>query len=108
MNCYQLLEKNKEIYGLHNSELMGEDSIISLTKRFRESEHLDWLIIGTDYSGNPIGISKEGKVLLQDYDYGELPQFRSVFPCEAILYVEMSFWGSICCYGVFRGFLVLA
>ena len=21
------------------------------------------------------------------------PQFRSVFPCEAILYVEMSFWG---------------
>ena len=64
------LIKNKEIYGLHNSELMGEDSIISLTKRFREegNEHLDWLIIGTDYAGNPIGISKEGKVLLQDYD----------------------------------------
>ena len=37
-----------------------------------------------------------------------LPQFRSVFPCEAILYVEMSFWGSICCYEVFRGFLGLA
>ena len=36
------------------------------------------------------------------------PQFRSVFPCEAILYVEMSFWGSICCYEVFRGFLGLA
>ena len=68
------LIKNKEIYGLHNSELMGEDSIISLTKRFREegNEHLDWLIIGTDYAGNPIGISKEGKVLLQDYDNGEL------------------------------------
>ena len=29
-------------------------------------------IIGTDYSGNSIGINKEGKVLLQDYDYGEL------------------------------------
>ena len=68
------LKKNKEIYGLHNSELMGEESIISLTKRFREegNEHLDWLIIGTDYAGNPIGISKEGKVLLQDYDNGEL------------------------------------
>ena len=36
-----------------------------------------------------------------------IPQFRSVFSCEAILYVEMSFWGSICCYEVFRGFLGL-
>ena len=35
------------------------------------------------------------------------PQFRSVFPCEAILYVEMSFWGSICCYEDFRSFLGL-
>ena len=25
-----------------------------------------------------------------------VPQFRSFFPCEAILCVEMSFWGSIC------------
>ena len=68
------LIKSYEIYGLHNSEMMGEDSIISLTKRFREDEreHQDWLIIGTDYSGNPIGINQEGKVLLQDYDYGEL------------------------------------
>ena len=41
------------------------------------------------------------------YNYDK-PQFRSVFPCEAILYVEMSFWGSICCYEVFRGFLGLA
>ena len=74
LNFGGALIKNKEIYGLHNSELMGEDSIISLTKRFREegNEHLDWLIIGTDYAGNPIGISKEGKVLLQDYDNGEL------------------------------------
>ena len=74
LNFGGALIKNKEIYGLHNSELMGEDSIISLTKRFREegNEHLDWLIIGSDYAGNPIGISKEGKVLLQDYDNGEL------------------------------------
>ena len=51
-----------------------ETLVISLTKRFRddESDHQDWLIIGTDYAGNPIGINKEGKVLLQDYDYGEL------------------------------------
>ncbi len=37
-----------------------------------------------------------------------VPPFRSVFPCEAILCVEMSFWGSICCYEDFRGFLGLA
>ena len=68
------LINSNEIYGLHNSEMMGEDTIISLTKRFRDDEcdHQDWLIIGTDYAGNPIGINKEGKVLLQDYDYGEL------------------------------------
>ena len=36
------------------------------------------------------------------------PQFRSVFPCDAILYVEMSFCGSICCYEDYRGFLGLA
>ena len=43
-------------------------------------------------------------------DVGEFhvkPQFRSVFPCETILYVEMSFWGSICCYEALRGFLRL-
>ena len=68
------LINSNEIYGLHNSEMMGEDTIISLTKRFRDDECdlQDWLIIGTDYAGNPIGINKEGKVLLQDYDYGEL------------------------------------
>ena len=37
-----------------------------------------------------------------------IPQFRSVFPCDAILYVEMSFCGSICCYEDYRGFLGLA
>ena len=36
------------------------------------------------------------------------PQFRSVFPCESILYVEMSFCDSICCYEDYRGFLGLA
>ena len=38
-----------------------------------------------------------------------IPQFRSVFPCEVILYVEIVFLGgSICCYEVFRSFLGLA
>ena len=30
----------------------------------------DWLIIGTDYAGNPVGIDKDGKVLMLDYDFG--------------------------------------
>ncbi|RKV87689.1 MAG: SMI1/KNR4 family protein [Bacteroidetes bacterium] len=66
------LIKEKEIYGLRNSEMMGDDDIINLTKVFREneSENNDWLIIGTDYAGNPVGIDKDGKVLMLDYDFG--------------------------------------
>jgi hypothetical protein len=66
--------KAKEIYGFQNSELMGDDNVINLTKSYRqnESENKDWLIIGTDYAGNPIGINKDGKVLMQDYDFGGL------------------------------------
>ena len=64
--------KEKEIYGLRNSEMMGDDDIINLTKVFREneSENNDWLIIGKDYAGNPVGIDKDGKVLMLDYDFG--------------------------------------
>ena len=59
------LIKEKEIYGLRNSEMMGDDDIINLTKVFRENEreNNDWLIIGTDYAGNPVGIDKEVLVL---------------------------------------------
>jgi hypothetical protein len=66
--------KAKEIYGFHNSELMDDTNIIELTNSYRqnESENVDWVIIGTDYAGNPIGINREGKVLMQDYDFGEL------------------------------------
>jgi hypothetical protein len=66
--------KAKEIYGLINSELMGDDNIIELTKSYRQNEegNIDWLIIGTDYSGNSIGINKEGNVVAYDHDFGEL------------------------------------
>ena len=65
--------KSKEIYGFYNSELMGDMSIIELTKSYRENEFSssDWLIIGTDYSGNFVGINKEGNVILHDYDFEE-------------------------------------
>ena len=63
----------KEIYGLHNCGLMGDETVVDLTKRFREDTGEDdgWLVIGTDYTGNPIGIDKEGKVMMLDYDFEE-------------------------------------
>ena len=66
--------KAKEIYGLHNSELMGNETIIELTKTYRENVDGEkgWLIIGTDYAGNFIGIDKNGTVLCYDHDFGGL------------------------------------
>ena len=63
----------KEIYGFHNSELMEEDSIVELTKSYRENEDsfMDCLNIGTDYSGNFVCINKEGNVVVYDHDFGE-------------------------------------
>ena len=37
-----------------------------------------------------------------------LPQFRSVFPCEAILYVEMSFWALYVVIRIFGASWVLS
>ena len=36
------------------------------------------------------------------------PQFRSIIPCEVLLYIEVTFLGFIHWYGDFLGFLVLA
>ena len=43
-------------------------------------------------------------ILIQSLSIYFHPQFRSVFPCEAILYVEMSFWAL---YVVMRTFGLL-
>ncbi len=66
--------KNQEVYGFHSSELMDDTNIIELTESYREDEqgNEDWLIIATDYSGNSIGIDKEGKVVVYDWDLEEL------------------------------------
>jgi hypothetical protein len=73
--------KATEVYGFHNSELMSDDNIIDLTKSYRENEDGDisWLIIGTDYSGNSIGIDENGKVLVYDHDLEELHYFANSF-----------------------------
>jgi len=71
----------KEIYGFQNSELMGEDNIVELTKSYRENEDsfMDWLIIGADCSGNFIGINKEGNVVVYDHDIGEYKKLTNTF-----------------------------
>jgi hypothetical protein len=72
----------KEIYGFHNSELMEEDNIVELTKSYRENEDncsMDWLIIGTDYSANSIGINREGNVVKYDHDFGEYSVLANTF-----------------------------
>ena len=64
--------KNQEIYGFHNSELMDETDIVELTELYREDGGKEkWLIIGTDYSGNSIGIDENGKIIVNDHDFGE-------------------------------------
>ena len=64
--------KNKEIYGFHNSELMDDTDIVELTELFREDDGNEkWLIIGTDYCGNSIGMDENGKILVHDHDVGE-------------------------------------
>lgn len=63
-----------EIYGFHNSEMMDEVTVVDMTLSYREDEdgETNWLIIGTDYSGNPIGINSEGNVVCYDHDFDEL------------------------------------
>lgn len=66
--------KSTEVYGLgDNSELMSDENIVDLTKSYRDDDdgEPDWLIIGSDYSGNAIGINKEGKVITYDHDLDE-------------------------------------
>ncbi|APU09438.1 1,3-beta-glucan synthase regulator [Cellulophaga lytica] len=75
------LIKAGEIYGFHNSELMEDTDIVELTKSYRQNENgfIDWLIIGTDYSGNSIGINKDGNVLVYDHDFKELKILANSF-----------------------------
>jgi len=71
----------REVYGFINSEILDEITIIDLTERYREDggENMNWLIIGTDYSGNYIGIDESGKLLKYDHDFGELVILAETF-----------------------------
>lgn len=72
LHCGGSMIGSNEIYGFHNSELMDDTDIIELTMSYREDYDgdMDWLIIGSDYSGNQIGINEHGNVVTHDHDFG--------------------------------------
>lgn len=61
------------IFGLRHAEPMGDDesSFLEVTRRFREDHWPGtdkWVIISTDFDGNPVGLDAEGKVWISDHD----------------------------------------
>ena len=66
--------RDTQIYGIHNSEFLGEDTIIDLNKEFSEylKDGQSNLIIGTDGWGNPIYISPSKTVMIYNHDTDEL------------------------------------
>lgn len=64
---------SSEIYSMSNSSMMDED-IIELNETYKNDnfwEGIDnWIIIGSDHSGNPIGIDLDGKIVSNDHDFG--------------------------------------
>ena len=66
--------RDAQIYGIHNSEFLGEDTIIDLNKEFSDylKDGKSNLIIGTDGWGNPIYISPSKTVMIYNQDTDEL------------------------------------
>lgn len=66
--------RDAQIYGIHNSEFLGEDTIIDLNKEFSDylKDGQSNLIIGTDGWGNPIYISPSKTVMIYNHDTDEL------------------------------------
>ena len=66
--------RDAQIYGIHNSEFLGEDTIIDLNKEFSDylKDGQSNLIIGTDGWGNPIYISPTKTVMIYNQDTDEL------------------------------------
>lgn len=62
-----------QIYGIHNSELLGDDSIIDLNKQFSKyfQKEKYYFIIGTDGWGNPIYLDRFKHVVLYHHDTNE-------------------------------------
>ena len=74
MRCGGCVVRDTQIYGIHNSEFLGEDTIIDLNKEFSDylKDGQSNLIIGTDGWGNPIYISPSKTVMIYNHDTDEL------------------------------------
>lgn len=82
--------KDAQIYGMHNSEFLGEDTIIDLNNEL--SQYLDnnfhYLIIGVDGAGNPIYINEARFIMLYDHDTNEKIMLSNSF--ENYLYTLLN------------------
>jgi len=72
-----------EIYGLRPVEGMGvEWSVVMVTQRFRQDRFPgteDWYVISDDGYGNPIGIARDGRVMISDHDTGTISVLENSF-----------------------------
>jgi hypothetical protein len=71
------------IFGLRPVEVTGEPwSVVAATQIFRQ-EALpgteDWYVISNDGYGNPIGIARDGRVMIVDHDAGGLSVLADSF-----------------------------
>ena len=63
-----------DIYGVRNSNVLKERSVVDLTKLYKEAGWPitdDCYIISFDSSGNPIMMNRSGEVVLFDHDNGD-------------------------------------
>ena len=72
-----------EIYGLRPVEVMGvEWSVVKVTQRYRRDGFPGtevWHVISGDGYGNPIGIARDGRVMISDHDAGGISVLEDSF-----------------------------
>lgn len=75
------------IYGFKNSEMLSDQTIVDLTKEFRESYALEnrfdqiqkSYVISIEGNGDPMIINSEGEVLIYNHDDDVLEQIATSF-----------------------------
>ncbi len=63
------------VFGLRPTKVMGERwSVVEVTRWFRAEgwpETSSWYVISEDGFGNPIGVARDGQVMISDHDVGQ-------------------------------------
>lgn len=70
------------ILGLRQAEVMGPDTVVDVTARFRAdgwSSTERWVVISMDLGGNPIGMAPDGGILVSDHDAGQISKLADSF-----------------------------